>query len=283
MCIVVDDREHHIADELRKLNVEVSIQRLDFGDAMFSGNGPDGECIVAFERKRLSDLINSMKDRRLSGHQLRGLYQSADFIFLITEGIWKEGSGGEIEELRGREFRPFYSNGAGLRTAVSYEQLSHYLNTLRLKGGVHVEHTRDVKETARFYASQWRWFNQKRWQDHHSHDALYTNTPAKGHGAGWGTPHAHDEAFGRYGRGRAVVNQEPPTTLWRMCAQLPGLDRRAETVARHFGTVRGMAAATEKEWMGIDFGTDATTGRRNPGIGKVTAAAVIRAITEPGA
>lgn len=62
-----------------------------------------------------------------------------------------------------------------------------------------------------------------------------------------------------------------PNTLWRMAAQLPGVDRRAQAVAGHFRTVRDMANATEKEWEEV------------PGIGKKTAEAAVRAITEEGA
>ncbi len=39
------------------------------------------------------------------------------------------------------------------------------------------------------------------------------------------------------------MTQGDPTTLWRMAAQLPGVDRRAEAVANHFGTVFDMAMA----------------------------------------
>jgi ERCC4-type nuclease len=56
-----------------------------------------------------------------------------------------------------------------------------------------------------------------------------------------------------------------------MASQLPGIDRRAEKVAEHFGSVRAMVEAGEKEWQAIE------------GIGKVTARAVVRAIREEGA
>jgi hypothetical protein len=223
-----------------------------------------------------------MRDRRLAGYQIRGMVKSYDFRYLVSEGIYKEGSGGEIVELRGKEFRPVFERGNG-RHAVSYEQLDHFLCTLELKAGVILKRTRDARETARFYVSRWRWFNLKRWEDHHSHDQLYLGLPAKGHGTAWGARHSHDEEYEQPGRGRVALTQENPTTCWRMAACLPGIDRKAETVARHFGTVRRMAAAGEEEWMGIDFGMNREGTKRNPGIGEVTARAVIRAITEEGA
>ena len=131
--------------------------------------------------------------------------------------------------------------------------------------------------------SKWKWFNNKTWDQHHSHDQIYLGLPAKAHGVDWGSPHGHDEEYEQPGRGRATLVQENPTTAWRWAACLPGIDRKAETIARHFGTARRMALATEAEWQGIDFGMNREGTKRNPGIGKVTAAAVVRAITEEGA
>jgi len=286
---------------------------LQFGDAAFEGNGPEGTCTVGFERKKLADLINSMKDRRLSGRQLRGMWQAYDFIFLVAEGLWREGDGSEIEEWAydRREqkwrFMPVYGNGGGDggRNAISYEQLDHYTCTLELKGGLVYKRTRDERETARYYASRWRWFNSKAWVEHRSHDQLYHNEPqpAKGHGNQWGLAHEHDEEYERPGRGRAQLIQANPTTCWRWAADLPGLDRKAEVVAKHFRTAWNMALAgldpelkkraeewmrqnphaALREWEGIDFGMKGNGSGRNPGIGPVTAAAVIRAITEEGA
>ena len=312
--LLLDRREpESIEKHVRALGLHVNRQlEMEFGDCSFSGNGPAGECMVGFERKKLDDLITSMKDRRLSGHQLRGCWNAFDFVYLVCEGLWREGSQGEIEEW-GWDYRQkkqawvaYYGQpvGGDRRRSVMYEQLDHYLSTLELKGGVIVKRTKDEQETARYYVSRWKWFNEKTWDQHTSHDQLYTNTPAKGHGYDWGSPHEHEEAYQRNGRGRSVgFQQDPPTTVWRMAAQLPGLDRRAAVVAQHFTTPEEMALAglppelrelirqwrtanpkaALKAWQEIDFGVDVVSGRRRPGIGDVTAAAVWRAMTEKGA
>ena len=270
MCIILDDRERDIAPELQRCDVDVVVSRLEFGDAMFSGNGPHGECLVGIERKRLSDLVNSMKDRRLAGFQIKGMQRSYDFCFLTIESVFRPGPHGEIEELHGRDWRPFYTVGKG-SSAVAYRQLTAFVTTLELLGNLIVRRTSNMRETAAQIVALHHWFNDKEWDQHHSHDQIYTNTPEKGHGTGWGTPHAHDEEFGKYGRGRAIVVGKPPSTCWRMASQIPGIDRKAEVVAAHFGTVRAMVEAGEKEWQRI------------PGIGKTTARAAVRSIREEGA
>ena len=267
--LILDRRETDLEPILRRHDVEVVVSELEFGDLLFTGNGPDGECMVGVERKRLSDLVNSMKDRRLSGHQLAGLWRSVDYVFLFVESVFRPGPHGEIEELRDRDWRPFYSVGKG-SSAIAYAQVQSYLTSLELLGNVVVRRSPNMNATAAQYAALYSWF-QKPWGKHHAHDQIYTNTPDKGHGTGWGTPHGHDEEFGKYGRGRAIVVGKPPSTCWRMASQLPGIDRRAEKVAEHFGSVRAMVEAGEKEWQAID------------GIGKITARAVVRAIREEGA
>ena len=287
MVIVLDDRERDgIEQELRRYDVEVSVAHLDFADCMFAGNGPEGrEVMVGCERKRLSDLVNSMKDRRLSGLQLRGMAGAYDFSFLVVEAVWRPGAHGEIEELCGHKWLPFYRQGRpSERTAVAYRQLISYLTSLELCGNIIVRRTGNAHETAATYVALHSWFNDKEWHQHHSHDQIYTNEPmpTKAHGSQWGETHSHDTEYVSLGRGRAGVVLENPTTCWRMAAMLPGIDRKAEVVAAHFKTARAMVNAGEKEWMGIDFGRR-RDGKRNPGIGKITAAAVVRAITEEGA
>jgi len=308
--ILLDSREpEELETAVRRLGIEVAREiEYPFGDAVFMGHGPNGDCSVAFERKKLDDLITSMKKKRLSGHQLRGCWDTYDFVYLVCEGIWKEGSGGEIVEMRydprikKHGWVPYHSRataeGSGGRMAVSYEQLDHYLCTLELKAGVIVKRTKDVEETAKFYVSRWKWFNNKKWDQHTSHDQVYCgDIPVKGHGYGWAEDHEHDTEFGNVGGRVALISgagradQEAPTTLWRMACQLPGVVQKARGVNEKFGTVFDMAlaglpesiknmirawhenhpGAAEREWQAVS------------GIGPKTSAAVVRAVMEKGA
>ena len=244
-----DRRETDAIPILSKLDVPITVVELPFGDYMWEGLGPGrSEVLVGVERKKLSDLVNSMKDRRLSGHQLRGLSVAVDFRLLLTEGQWRPGNDGSIEEWKYQPhtkkfgWATFYKSGAlGDRSSVSYYQLLGYLTGLELRGNVIWRRTRDIHETAVQIVGLYKNF-QDPWESHHSHEQVWCGAiPIKGHGGGWAVEHGHDETF--TGRGRVTVMQGDPTTLWRMAAQLPGIDTRAEKVANHFGTVFDMAMA----------------------------------------
>lgn len=270
--MLIDRRERDFLDrELRRLDLDVEVTELEYADCAFPGNGESGECMVGCERKKLSDLVNSMKDRRLSGHQLRGMRRDYDYIFLFVESVFRPGRAGELEELRGRDWTPHFSQRD--RRAISYAQLISYLTSLELCGNVIVRRTSSTLETAQQLAALYRWFNDKRWADHHAHDQIYSRTPdvKKGHGSGWSEPHSHNANWGRGRVGLVNGSSDHPSTLWLMAAQLPGVDRRAESVARHFRTVRAMANAQSADWMQIE------------GFGAKRAGAAVRAITEEGA
>ena len=153
-----------------------------------------------------------------------------------------------IEVLQGRDWRPYYSRGgAGERRAVSYQQVMNYLTTLELRGGVVVRRTGSPQETAVTYVALWKWFNNKSWHEHTSHDQVYTNTPSKGHGSQWARFHEHAESK----NGRVGVSEEElernksPSTLLRSAIRLPGVSwtyafKKAEA---YFGTLQSMTLA----------------------------------------
>ena len=241
----------------------VSVQHLDYGDLCFEGYGETGTCVVGCERKKLPDLVGSMQSKRLSGHQLRGLWDAYDYVFLFCEGIWKEGPGGEILQQGGANgWRPLYAPHS--RMAVSFAQLNAYLDSLSLRSRhphtgepLRVKRTQGVGDTAAQYLSLYKGF-QKPWADHHAHDQIYTPEPMVG----------GQSRRGRVGTIAAPV--ERVTTAWRCAAQLPGLDRKAFDVSKHFGTVREMATASEVEWCKI------------AGIGKKMAGKIVESLTTEG-
>jgi ERCC4-type nuclease len=237
MSLILDRREAvdkygaptELFKALKRYDVDViSDLELDDGDLMFSGNGANGDCLVGVERKRPGDLANSMKDRRLVGKQIRGMWKVYDYCFLIVEGVWRPGPGGEVEELRGKDFRPLYANHD--RYAVNYRQLAAFINSLSLRSchertgePLRIIRTSNPRHTAAEYVALYLGFTEKTWDQHHAHDQIYTEVSLPK----------------RQGFGPA----KKVTPTWKMLAQLNGIDRKAEQASEHFRSMRDAVLA----------------------------------------
>ena len=81
-----------------------------------------------------------MQDRRLSGHQLRGMYSLYDRVELVVEGVWRPGEGGEIMVPNGRTgtWTTYYNHA---RSGISFRQVDSYLYSQYECGGVAVWRT----------------------------------------------------------------------------------------------------------------------------------------------
>lgn len=245
MCLVIDDREDtNLYKHLVCYDLSVERTRLEFGDACFEGCGPKGPALVGIERKHLADVAASMQNRRLAGHQLRGMWQHFDYCYLVVEDLWRPDSTGGIEINRNGKWYPFFAFGSG----VNFRQLDSFLNSLEIRGNLVVVRSCSMRETAAIYASRYMWW-KKRWDDHHSHEEIYSPGPEVS-----------------FRRGKAHIATAQPGVLEKVAAQLPGIDRKAWDVARRFGSVEAMTQATVKEWMEI------------PGIGKGIATQVVAAL-----
>lgn len=218
---------------LTQCRVPVEITTLAYGDAAWIGHGPGGPILIGVERKRITDLLQSMQTGRLSGHQLPGLCESYAYRWLLVEGLYREGADGCIEIPRGSTWEP---------VRLLYTALEHYLTTLQLRGGVYLQRTYTIRESAGWLAALWAWWTKKEWAEHRSHLALH---------------HAADTAL-----------FDRPTLTHRMAAELPGIDETAARVAEHFHTPYEMVTAEEAQWRSI------------PGIGKVKAARILKALRE---
>ena len=228
MSILLDDREDQtIANHLSRFGLPVTIARLDFGDlAIQASNG----WVVGYERKKLSDLISCMQDRRLSGFQLKGMYDLYDRVELVIESIWRPGDNGEIEVAANGHWTPLYHRGSG----ISYRQVDAYLYSQYECGGVAVWRTMSAFETANLYASRWHWW-QKDYELHKSHDTLYCTDPAAQR------------------RGAVTIHQGEPNAVTLCAAQIPGLDAKSWDVGKHFLSVQDMCNASEHEWRQVEW------------------------------
>lgn len=146
------------------MNVKVEQTTLEFGDACFEGNGPQGKIVVGIERKSLSDILNCIDDARFAAHQLPGMKAMYGWNIVMVEGVWKPDSttGYLMECIRTLEWRPFR-----YRTQMTrYSKLFRFLLTLQVSG-IGVIITRDMEHTAYNILECYHYF-EKRWEDHTS-------------------------------------------------------------------------------------------------------------------
>jgi len=238
----VDEREgsRELAEPLRVLGLDVELQRLDYGDVCWMGDGPDGPCLVGVERKTVTDLLGSMRTGRLCGHQLPGMSTQYQTLYLVVEGVVREcPENGLLQQLwRGR-----WSDVRVGQQRFMWTDYEHYLTTLDTLAGVRVRRTGSLRESASVIKALYSWW-QKPWSQHGSHKVIYTPDPR-------------------------TVFLVAPATLRRVAVQLPGVGwERSREVERYFRTVRRMAEAEIADW------------RKIPGIGKAIAARVHRIINE---
>lgn len=244
MCLIIDDREDDaLKRALNAREIALAVTRLEYGDAAFEGAGPKGPCMVGFERKHLSDLCNSMTERRLTGHQLAGMAHNYDYCYLVIEDQWQADAAGYLEVFRQGRMQPLHRGQRGL----TYEQVDGYLSSLELRANVIVCRTRNTRETADFYISRFKHW-QKPWHEHHSHDAIYRRDPSS-----------------PLHRGKPSFASREPGVPELFAAILPGIDRKAWDVAKHFPTAEDIVLASEEDWKRAQI----------PGIGPKTIEKII--------
>lgn len=206
----------------RHWGVPCQIDRLEFGDACFTGNGKDGPVAVGVEVKKLHDALACMTDGRFAGHQLPGLVKTYDRIWLVLEGKYTVDFGSGLLLADGARRREV-SNGA---RRFMYRDLSNWLTTMEVCAGIRVRRTADRVETARFLADLHGWFG-KSYNDHHAHLALHDERPD-----------------------RALFAK--PSLARMVASQLPGIGfKKSQDVVKKFGTVVAMAEALQQEWETI--------------------------------
>lgn len=169
--IFVDDRVGSIdlVKPLQDSGLPVTQTRLHFADVAFTGKGPEHSTLeIGIELKKLNDLVGSLRSGRLSGHQLPGLRQAYDRVWLLIEGIWRHDDQGFVTTYQGpqRGWRPV----PGRMTA---NELEKQVLTLELCGGMHVRYTNSRRDTVRALSTLYRWWTDKPFESHSSHLAVH--------------------------------------------------------------------------------------------------------------
>lgn len=163
--ILVDDRigSVEIAPLLSSPTVVCS---LSFADFVFSGNGPKGPVDIGVERKSLMDLLKSMTTGRLSGHQLVGLTNNYDWVYLLVEGVWRpDRHNGMLQRTSGRG--KWVAVAQGSRRFMARD-VYNFIQTLQVMCGVIAVRTSSTWETARWLDACRGWWG-KEWKKHKSH------------------------------------------------------------------------------------------------------------------
>ena len=194
-------------------DVPVRESTLEFGDFSHLGNGPEGLIWIGYERKVLTDMIESMRLNRLGGYQFPGCFETYQVTHLVVEGIWRIGRTGIVEIPRSGEWKPQY---IGNQTILGSE-LDHFIATHVYKRGIVIERTANRDQTVELIVSRYKWWNDKTWDQHRSDDVIYTvYKPVEGSGSGR----------------RASFTRRTVPLLEKLLAQFDGVDAVAYSVAK---------------------------------------------------
>lgn len=237
--ILVDERvgSKDLLDPLRDRHLPAELMKLDAGDVAFEGDGPTGPLMVGIERKRIKDMLDSMRSGRLAGHQLVGLLRDYQVNYLIIEGGYRPNpNSGVLEVFQNGNWQTLRLGTQGF----PYSELEGYLLGVENRANVKVRWTYNRAQTVNLIQTMWNWWGVK-WCDHRSLDCIYTPPPP-------------------------TLGFIKPSFERKVAVQLEGVGwERSEAVVERFPTVMEMAAATEKEW------------REVAGIGKTLAKRIVAA------
>ena len=167
--IYVDDRQgsgsgpNDITKILsKKKKIDYEKVRLEYGDVVFDGNGPNGPVKIGIEIKTIGDLVNSMITGRLVSKQLPDLTENCDFTFLLVVGETRKNHG-ILEECKNNYWYPVNYGG---RT-TTYNAYEAFLLSIRVGFGSCILFANDLNEAVETIVNVYRWFN-KDWDSHTS-------------------------------------------------------------------------------------------------------------------
>lgn len=231
--IQVDNRagSSQLVPLLRQLGCEVESTFLHFGDVSFLGYGANGDPVsVGVEVKSIEDCIACIQSGRFAGHQLPGLLQSYDHIWLLITSDYRPRARDGVLEYRkeGRGGGAYWSESCGRQRTVFWRDVESWLMSMAILGGIRIHRVPDYKEAALWLKMASNWFSR---DTHHSHEVI----------------HGSKEIFGD----TALLVK--PTLARRVAAQLPGIGtKRSAEVARVFHTLTDMVNASPKDWLKVE-------------------------------
>lgn len=214
--LFIDDRRGsgELSELLTAYGIKAKVLRMPSCDFKWIGKGPNGDCSVGVERKQIGECIQSLQTRRLTGHQLPEAGKDCDYYYLLVEGFWGLDDSGRVSINKQPQ-------------GFSYAALNGYLTTLESKAGVIYRRTLSKAETVATVVGLYRWWTEKPWDEHRSHEAIYAPGP----------------------RDRRMIMESREVSACELHAsQLPGIDWAARQVANKLKTVDRLCELSEDEW-----------------------------------
>jgi len=193
---------------------------LHAGDFMFTGSGPGDEpVLIGIERKRMKDMVNSIRKGRLSGEQIPKLLRY-DYPYIILESRWKtDWVTGQLMEKWGRNWEPVFS---GTRQIMTGLELNSFLNDIRDHTPIQILHTEEERQTVEMAVALAYSWAKPRSKRHHQSD-IYR-------------PFQYQTA-------------EKASTVRRVSYALEGIGwEKSLEIEAHFPTVEAMVGAGVEEW-----------------------------------
>ncbi len=246
---------------LKKLGLPAEKFSMEYGDVAFvHGMGPDDRPVsVGVEVKTVGDLLQCIRDGRFAGHQLPGLVETYEVVWLLVEGGMQPGPD-EVRPGVSQLLLQFFGRWAAPKhhDRMGYRDIHHYLQSLLMRAGVYVWSTRDRKETIHWLASLYTWWTDKRWDEHSSCAAVHDGV---------------DNDLRQHGV--ALIR---PTLKMMLAARLPGIGvRKAFGAAQHFPSIKEMFNADEREWAKVRWSDVKGKDKR---LGKKVATGIVEAVKQ---
>lgn len=221
---------------LRSAGLVPEVVRLPSGDLEIIGQGPGGRpMLVGIEYKKLPDLLQCERDGRFA-EQLRAMKKYYEISWLVIEGEWRVTAPAAVSSSRAATLEVRERKGwVEARGSYTYQEVVAWVLTMAQRGGVMVWRSRDQAETVEWLRTMYWWWTAKKFEEHKAHLQWYTPP--------WAPETPFDTA--------PSVERKVAAAL---LAQGPTVDinsERAKAVAVHFGSVRAMLLATEKEWCAV--------------------------------
>lgn len=239
----VDDRagSAELIPLLCRTGLEVVSSRLEYGDVSFLGFGPNQSAVcVGLEVKKIPDVLACIVSGRFAGHQLPGLVNAYDEVWLLVIGQWRaRPQDGILEERRhGHGGGMYWTAAGGGQRLWMWRDVQSWLLSMQLMAGIRMAQAADEEEAVHWIKTCYNWHQR---EEHKSHLVMYSSK----------------ELYAD-----TAMLTRPPLAR-RIASELPhiGLKRSADVAAR-FPTVEAMMAATEKDWRELTVDDNKRLGER---------------------